>query len=767
MKDYFKKYLSTEDWLIREKGWDKSLQAVRETQFSLGNGYIGSRGILEEIPYDAYPGTFLAGVFDKSGAQITELVNLPNPIDFKIIADGEKVGVVAMDVLDHQRTLDMKKGILLRRTIYANARKKRFLYQSLRFFSMDDVHLGAMRVVFTALDGPATIIVQTTIDTSITNKGVLTEGRKRHFQIMRITREKDINCFRAQTFESKISIGFADSFQISDGKREYTTKERTVRLKLKKGQTVVFTKIFSIYSTRDLLLKDLKRYTVRTLRKAIKTGFNGLIKQHIDAWEKKWDICDVVVKPKTEIQKAVRFNIYHLLIAGNDRGSDTSIGAKALTGEGYRGHIFWDSEIFMLPFFMYTNPTVAKNMLLYRYNRLPASRRNAIKNGYRGAQFVWESADTGEETTPSWHKLADGSIIKIYTGQMEHHIVSDVAYALDHYYNITGDSEFMQDYGLEIIFETARFWASRVVFNAKRHRYEIKHVIGPDEFQEDVNNSAFTNTMARFNLLRAVELYKEFKKKKSDMFMKLLKRIRLKEWEINQWRQIGRRMYIPKSKKRNLIEEFEGYFKKKDVKITEFDKNGMPILPKAWAERKLSETQLVKQADVVMLLYLLSNTFTDKQKKRNYHYYIKRTMHKSSLSPSINAIIAAEVGDIEHAFRLFLVSLFTDLRDIHGNTRDGIHAASLGGTWQAIVKGFGGMRLKRGMLTFDPKLPKKIKALRFSVEWRGCRVNAIINHDKIKLLFKSPFKKKVKIMVYRAVMEIRCNKSVTFYRKGR
>jgi kojibiose phosphorylase len=767
MKDLFLRYLSNEDWLIRENGWDKNQQTVREAQFSLGNGYICSRGVLEEIPYDATPGTFLAGVYDKTGAQITELVNLPNPVDFKIIVQGEKLDVVAMDVLKHERVLDMGRGILARNTIFQNAHKQRFKYQSIRFFSMEDVHIGAMRIAFTPLDVSVNITVQNIIDTSITNRGFLTEGRKKHYQLMKVSRTKDVNYLLIRTFESKISIGYADYLQVYEGKKEFTTKEKTFHLRADKGQTIYFTEIFSIYSTRDVLLKDLKQQTIKALNRSVKINFDGLLKEHIQAWQNKWRISDIIVKPNREIQKAVRFNIYHLLIAGNDKAQDTSIGAKALTGEGYRGHIFWDAEIFILPFFMYTNPVVARNMLMYRYNRLDVSRKEARSNGYRGAQFAWESADTGEEVTPSWHKLSDGSIIKISTGHSEDHIVCDVAYGVDHYCNVTGDVEFMENYGLEIIFETARFWASRVQLNKRRNRYEIRHVIGPDEFREDVNNNAFTNMMARWNLLRAVELHKAFRKKHPHILKKLSKKIKLKESECKQWRQIGRRMFIPKSKKKNLIEECEGYFKKKDIKITSYDKNGIPILSKTISERKMAETQFVKQADVVMLLYLLSNTFTEQQKKRNYFYYIKRTLHKSSLSPSINAIIAAEVGDLERAFRLFLTALFTDLKNIYNNTDDGIHAASLGGVWQVLVKGFGGMRIKRNILTFNPSLPKQISLIRFSIKWRDCDFDVAVYRKKIKLFFKSPTRKKIRFMIYKKIEELSANEVATFFKKGR
>ena len=631
---------------------------------------------------------------------------------------------------------------------------------------MDDIHLGAMRATFTPLDGPAEIIFQSVTDVSVVNKGLLTEGNKKHFQMMRVARGKELNYFRIQTFESKISVGFANSLLINDGKKTYRVKERAIHLKVKKGQTISFTKIFSIYSTRDVLLKDLPIQTKKTLRKSLSLGFDECLKKHINAWEEKWAVSDVKVKPDNELQKAIRFNIYHLIILGNDRGTDTSIGAKGLAGQGYRGHIFWDGEIFILPFFIYNNPIVAKNMLIYRYNRLPASRKNALKNGYKGAQFVWESADTGEETTPSWHKLPDGSIIKIYTGQQEHHIVADIAYAVDHYYNATCDSEFMVEHGLEIIFEAAKFWASRVELNKKKKRYEIKHVIGPDEFREDINNNAFTNAMARWNLLRAVELYREFEKKSSD-FKKLSKKIKLKKSECDTWRQIGRKLFIPRSKRKNLIEQCDGYFAKEDVKISDYDENGMPLVPKSVSERKLEETQLIKQADVVMLLYLLSNSFSDEQKRNNYQYYVRRTMHKSSLSPSINAIIGAEVGDSKRAFKLFSMALYTDLKDVHGNIVDGIHSACLGGVWQVLIKGFGGMRIKRNILTFDPKLPSQIKSLEFSVFWRNCLINVSMQKNKIKISFNSSTRKSLRIMVYKTIRDLTINKTFTFSRKAR
>lgn len=766
MKDHFAKYLSEDRWKIYERGWDPEIQNVRETQFALGNGYVGSRGVLEEIPAGAYPGTYIAGVYDQTGAQVTELINAPNPVDLRIVARGEKLSVVAMDVLEHSRILDMQKGLLWRRTIYSNSKKKRFDYQSLRFFSMDDPHIGAIQIYLTPLDGAINLTIQTAVDCSVTNKGVLTEGKKRHFQITEVSSSKEISYLCTRTLEKGVLIAYASCLRVHNGKRSYRTSNRTVRLRLKKGQTVRLTKIFSIYTSFDIGSDRVKGPTIKSLRKSAKLGFDRLLDEHTKRWADIWKNANVEIKGDPDVERALRFNVYHLLIAGYPNDGRVSIGARSLSGEGYRGHIFWDTEIFILPFFIYTNPSVARNLLLYRYNRLDEARSIASHNGFKGAQFPWESADTGQETTPTWYKDFDGSIIRIHTMEMEHHITCDVAYAASHYYLATRDEDFLLRYGLEMIFEAARFWASRVEYNKRKKIYEIKCVIGPDEFHEEVNNNAFTNAMARWNLLRANELYRYSKVAHPKELNRLAKHIRLEAPEVKEWGYIARRIKLPYSKKRGLIEAFDGYFKKREVTITNFDDNFMPIFPKGLPVGKVGKTRLVKQADVVMLLYLLPDLFSLSQKKRDYFYYERRTLHKSSLSPSMHTIVGLEVGDEERAYRYFIHSLDADLRNVHGNTSDGIHAASLGGTWQAVVNGFAGMRIRKGVLTFNPKLPPHWKELRFMIKWKGLDCSVAVFRKKIELRFSSPRKSdRLKVRVYGTLKELRANKLSSFYKR--
>ena len=763
MKDFYKHLLSDDSWLIKQEGWDQRNQGVHEAQFTLGNGYLGSRGVLEELPGGAYPGTHLAGVYDKIRAMVTELVNLPNPISFKISAQGEKFGMVAMDVLEHERILDMQKGLLKRRTVFLNARKERFDYQSLRFFSMHNPHLGAMQVIFTPLDKAVEIVVENTIDTSVTNKGVLTEGKKSHFELVRLTNSKNINYICVETHGERMQVGYASYLKVTRNRRSFSTHKKILHFKVDKGESLCFTKIFSICTSRETKIKTLEHECIKSLKCAIESRFNNLLIRHIRAWHKKWMAADITIYPKNNLQYALRFNIYHMLICGNERDTRVSIPARTLSGEGYRGHIFWDTEIFIFPFFIYTNPTVARNMLYYRYYTLDAARENAKRKGFKGALFSWESADTGEEATPTWHKDLDGRIVRIYTGEMQHHIVGDVAHATYQYYLATKDEDFMRRAGWEILFETARFWASRVKYSRRKKSYHIKHVIGPDEFHINVNDNAYTNAIAKWNLDVAYRLYKENAPVMQYQFKKLIKKIRLSEEEVEKWPEVSQGLVIPKGKDSDLIEAFKGYFKKKDLPIKELDKNFMPLLPRDIPLKDIEKTQYVKQADVVMLLHLFGESYSAKQKRENFSYYDKRTLHKSSLSPSIYAALGWDTGNFDKAYRYFLHSLYADLKNFHSNTADGIHAASLGGSWQVVINGFAGMRLTEEGLSFNPVLPREVRLIKFKIRYKDYNIIISAQRKAIEVLPLSKHRS-IKLRIYGRMREVLTNKRTVFVR---
>lgn len=765
MKDYYFHFLKDELWLIKEAEWMASLQNIRETQFTLGNGYLGIRGVLEEIPYDATPGTYITGIYDKMGSQVDELVNLPNPVNFRFTIEGEKLDLIASDILDHKRVLNMKKAALVRETLYQDTKKRRYNYQSLRFVSLHNKNIGVMQIAVTPLDASCLMDVNTGIDTSISNMGILSEGRKRHFRVRELGQASHCGYVVIETFDKKHIVLYYSGFYYQINGKKTFAKDNIFRLKLKKGQTAVFTKVFYIKQFPYIEGQvPYKKQAFKVFNKAFRSKFSTLATNHIKAWERLWKKADVVIGGTENIQKNVRFNIYHMLICAHFDNGFSSIGARTLSGEGYRGHIFWDTEIFLMPFYLFTLPRVAKNMLLYRYKRLDKARELAQKEQFKGAKFAWESAGTGEEETPGWSRDFDGTVVDIHTHEQEHHITADIAYAIYKYYVATADEAFMQNCGYEMFFETARFWASRVEYNKRRKRYEIKNVIGPDEFHKDVNNNAFTNMMAKWNLLTAEKLFSALKRN-SALRQKLKAKLNLTDKEIKTWKKIAAGIIININQKK-VIEQFDGYFKLRKVALTETDENGIPLIPSSINSKNVAKTKLVKQADVVMLLCLLDDVFNAKTKVANYNFYVQRTVHKSSLSPAIHSLVACETGDLSRAYNFFNVSLRMDISNLYGNTREGIHAASLGGTWQAVIFGFAGAKIKKGELLVNPRLPRTWSKVAFCLVWQGDTIEFELTNNTIKLKVHSRKKKKIKLGIFDKMLQLRTQKPYTFKRRA-
>ena len=352
----------------------------------------------------------------------------------------------------------------------------------------------------------------------------------------------------------------------------------------------------------------------------------------------------------------------------------------------------------------------------------------------------------------------------MHTHEFEHHITADIAYAVYKYFVATDDQAFMNKCGYEIMFETARFWVSRVSYNKSRNVYEIRNIIGPDEFHINIDNNYFTNMLAKWNILTACKLYGSFKVKNPKAFKALSQKINLKSREISEWKNIASNIAL-KSRQDGFIEQFDGYLKLKNVRLTEADENGIPVIPKSWRGKDVALSQLVKQADVLMLLYLLGDVFNLKTKKINYDYYIARTVHSSSLSASIHAAIAAETGDMQRAYTLFNLALRADISNIYGNTAEGIHAASLGGTWQTAIFGFAGINIVKEKLIINPNLPNTWNYMQFVLSWQGLALHIKLNHTTVKIRIASSARKKLDISVFGRHYKLSPKKLHTFNRK--
>lgn len=759
--------LSSADWLIEETDFDLAEANYKETIFTVGNGYQGTRGSLEEGHKGELSGTYLAGVYDHFDSTVIDLVNAPTWLPIKIRVDGDLLCPKSCRVVEHRRVLDLQTGLLHRDTLFEDKCGRHTRIVSVRFASFADQHICGIRLTITPTNHSSTIAVESALDSERYNLDRLPAwkvtpefhpevkwekwAKSRHLRVDQAKASEAHIYIEAETLDTGISIGMMaaldgpDQSVKNDITRDYERVAHLQQIEGREGRSYTFDKLVAIYTSRDLNGAEMAGACEAALETAQAVGFDACVNASAAAWRGKWDISDCYVTGDLEATRALRFNIYHLLIAANENDPRANIGAKSLSGEGYKGHVFWDTEIFLLPFYIFTQPSAARALLEYRYHTLTGAIENARQNGYEGAQFAWESADTGVETTPKW--TADGAN-RIWTGEEEIHVTACVAYGVLSYVSATGDTPFLHDYGAEILYRTSRYWVSRLELNEAESRFELTRVIGPDEFHEHVDNNTFTNRMAKWHLQETARVFEELSNENTTGHRDLLSRLGLTAGEVAKWREVAAKIYVPFDPERNLIEQFEGYFQLEDIPITEWDENQMPRYPEGHDHFSLNGSMLLKQPDVIMLNYLLPDEFSDEVKAANYAFYEKRTMHKSSLSPAIHAIMGIEVGDMSSAHRYFERSAFVDLVNNQGNTQDGMHIASAGGTWQSLVCGFGGFRVRHGQMTFKPWLPDKWQDIRFSLKWRGYLVAVAISHDDCRFRLSAPEGTSVAIEVF-------------------
>ncbi|MBU3180184.1 glycoside hydrolase family 65 protein [Clostridium psychrophilum] len=738
-------------WSVEQKKYTSIDNKKYETLFTLANGYRGLRGQLEFTKL-GQKGNFIAGIFDKSSAQVTEIVNLQDPILLNIYIDDEIIDMEQCKVLAFNRRLSMLEGVLYTAIELETRKGKIINLKCERFVSRNNVHRWAAKYEIVPVNFTGKVFFESVIDGTVTNSSQDPMNLAKHFNVDEIFDVKPGIGLKSSTFDKKISAvettrlladnDFGNIFK----SRKYNMlaeKAREVYSSiLTQGELYTVYKLGVSFTSRDKI-KNITEESKKELDAFTVDGYEEEKEAHKAVWQSIWNDIDIEIHGDDEAQVGIRFNLYQLASSAYEGDEKISIAAKGLHGEGYKGHIFWDTETFMLPFFIYTRPKVAKALLMYRYNTLQGARKNAEISGFKGARYPWESADEGLEVTPKWGFDYDGKPVRIWTGDEEFHINSDITFAIFEYYRATGDKDFLINYGLEILLDTTKFWQSRVEYNKKEDRYEINGVIGPDEFHEHVDNNVFTNFLAKWSIKKALDLVQWIKKEDALVLKKLCNKLSLNELDFKAWETIEKKMYIPTSKDGKLIEQFEGYFNMPSIEITKFDENGMPEWPD-FKGLKIAETQLIKQADVVQLMIMLGEEFSDNVKKENYKYYEKRTMHKSSLSPSMYSIMGITVGDTHNAYKYFMKTVLTDLKDNQGNTDFGIHSASNGGSWQTAIMGFGGLSVdKDEVLNLKPWIPKHWDEMNFNINWRKTRIYVSIRQDKI--VVKATNSSKVKI----------------------
>ena len=696
---------------VIETGFDPQKLHHQETVFNLSNGYLGTRGTFEEgYPQDS-PATMIHGVYDDVEIAKTELVNCPNWLALTIAIDGQRFGMESGEILAYERRLDLRLGVVSRNVRWRSPSGHTLEFHFERFVSLADCHVLGIRCQITSIDFEGEIKVVSGFDAE-----PKTQGRP-HWETIDRGSKNDLMWLHTRTLHSNIRLGMAAKLITGDDQFVvYSTgSELEAKCYCVPGQTLSVEKIVTVFTSRD---------TQVPLEVALnKLGQNPrsyltLLAAHIAAWDRVWQDNDVIIEGDTLAQLSVRYNIFQLLAVAPRNHERVSITPKTLSGFGYRGHIFWDTEIFILPLLVLTQPTLARNLLNYRYHTLPQARLKAQEMGYQGAMFAWESADTGEEVTPRWVPDPNGKMVRIWCGDLEVHINADIAYAAWQYWKMTGDDDWMRSYGAEMFLDTANFWESRVEWNQTRHCYEIRDVIGPDENHDRVDNNAFTNLLVSWHLKSAVVLWEWLSQDYPETASHLADTLKISPEKLQHWTEIANQIFVNIDPSTGLIEQFDGFFDLEYVNFADYEYRTTSMQGLLGVE-ETSQKQILKQPDVLMALYLLRDLYDRETLQANWDYYTPRTDHSygSSLGPAINAIVACDLDRPDTAYNHFMQAAVVDLLNVRLNANDGVHAASAGGVWQAVVFGFGGVRMTESGPVASAKLPSNWKRLQFKLKW--------------------------------------------------
>ncbi|MCL2828521.1 MAG: glycoside hydrolase family 65 protein [Oscillospiraceae bacterium] len=734
-------------WTISETAFQKDDQGKCEAILCLGNGYMGVRSSLEEHYTNQVRNLFVAGTYNQfDHAEVTELPNAADLTAMELRLDGEAFNLETGRTHHYNRSLDLKTAELSRNVRWESPKGKSARFDFRRFVSLAELHTLGQKVSVTP-DVDADIYIKTGIDGTVTNTGVqhFSEGEKRFY-------DKKYMQFVQTTTQSEIDFVLTTGVQVTiDGEpaqaAPFIAMDRrqlycTYTIPVKQGQTLEISKISYVATSHDLAyahmtVKEMQAACLARLKEQYAKGYDALQAENAQKWDELvWSEIPITVESENKFdQLAIRFAQYHLQVMVPAHDARMSIAAKGLSGEGYKGHVFWDNEIFTLPYFTYTQPGVARSLCEYRYLSLPGAHKKAKENGYAGAMYPWESAGLKDgETTPVWGAadIVTGERTKIWSGFIQQHISADVAYGVWQYHMVTGDDDFMAKYGYEIIFDTAIFWASRLEHDESDGLYHINDVMGPDEYKEHVDDNAFTNYMAHWNIQKAMEQYTMLKTENQDIFDRLNQKLNL-DAHMEAFAGVLGRIYLPLPREADqVLPQNKTYLDLKEIDLTKYkNQKNVGEMFREYNLEQVNEIQVSKQADVLILFLLLEHLFSLDVKKANFEYYEARTLHDSSLSLSTHAILAADMGDSTMASALFDRCAKIDLGENMKTSDAGIHTASIGGIWKTTVLGFGGVRMLDGKLRIHPALPDGWHRLHFYLYWQGQKLSVEITKGRV------------------------------------
>lgn len=737
------------NWLITESQFNPQTQGKCEAIFTQGNGYMGIRHATEEDYVGQLRNIVISGTFNKFDEdEVTELPNAADITALSIYIDGERFSLDKGVVKDYERTLNLQNGEVVRQFHWTSPKGKVIHFRFKRFVSKANRHLVMNTWEITPQNDSMTIEIESAIDAQQTNTGSqhFSEGEKRVY-------DKKYVQLVQRTTESDIDFIFTTTHDVYNGEQEIIEPEMIIHrrkiavkyeMKVEKGVKVTGEKKTLVYTSRDNDITysatpgDIQVYALNELKKMDTENYDALLEESSQEWNTFWNTHDILITGDSDYdQLALRFAQYHLAVFTPIHDSRMGIGAKGLSGQGYKGHSFWDTEIFMFPYWLFTEPEIARSLMEYRYNTIGGAYKKAKDNGFEGAMYPWESAwkDDGE-TTPLWGAvdIVTGEATPILSGLIEIHITADIALALWQYYIATGDEVFMEKYGYQMIFETARFWNSRLEWNEAKKQYEITDVVGSDEYKEHVDNDAVTNYLAYHNMEIAITCLEHIKKDAPHLLPKMEETYGVEEL-IKELKEKMPKVYRPQPRKEDgLIPQDDTYLTLEDIDLTKYkNQENVGSMFKDYNLEQVNKMQVTKQSDVVMVLYLLEHLFDNETKSKNFDYYEARTLHDSSLSLSTHAIVGNDLGKYEMAYELFKKATEIDLGPNMKTSDDGIHAAAMGGIWQATVNGFGGVRIIGNDLRIEPRLPESWERLQYNIFWKNQPLHIDVNKKQFTI----------------------------------
>lgn len=745
-----RRYLKTDEWNIIEDEFHADDLRMSESIFSLGNGRFGQRGNFEE-PYssDSYPGSFVAGIpfLDKTRVAwwkngfprfYTRIPNAANWSSIHLRLIDEELDLALWDVNSFNRRLDMYDGISYRDVKATSPRGNSLQVHVEHLVNMAHPDLCLIRYSVTSLNYTGRLSLLPLLEANLNDHAEYTE--EKIWNVLDSGINLDCAYLWTQTRREDSQVCFALSYHFYKNNKEAV--HNPIRIEkgkvtgfslgadVKPGDTVTLVKYVVVASSLYYERPHLVETSIRMARQAKADGWDALTEDHRQAWHAIWEEADVTIEGDPEAQQGIRYNIFQLYQTYRGDDPRLNIAPKGFTGEKYGGNTYWNTELCCVPFFLFSTPrSIAKNLLMYRYNQLPKAIENAEKLGFKnGAALFPQVTNNGEECHSEWEITFE-----------EIHRNNIIIYAILQYATVTGSDDYILKYGLEVMIAVCRFWSQRVTFSRPKQQYVILGVTGPDEYQSNVDNNWYTN-LSCISCLKITLYYLDLAAEKHpDDYARICRLTGLDyEGETPLWRDIARRMYLPEDKEQGIFVQNDGFMDKTLQTTDAIPADERPI-NQHWSWDRILRSCYIKQSDVLLGLYLYYYKFDTETIRRNFHFYEPMTVHESSLSPHVHAILAARIGETEKAYRLFLHATRLDLDDYNNETDQGLHITSMPGSWLALVRGFANLQIRQNSLNFSPVRPSHWTKYAFKVNFQGRKLGVEVTGEvRITLLAGEP-----------------------------